>query len=203
MFRKTSSKKYQGSHKGFQFRGHEIKRIETFSDAVFAFAVTLLIVSLEVPKTFGELLISMRGFFAFAICFTLLMTVWHEQHVFFRRYALDDTWTVVLNSMLIFIVLFYVYPLKFLFSLWFGEAIYGVGKNPFSIREEQVPQLFVIYGLGFVIIYSLFFLMFVHALRKKGHLQLSPPEVFDTKTKLYSQLTMVGIGGCSLILALA
>jgi uncharacterized membrane protein len=188
---------------GFRIRGHEVQRIETFSDAVFAFAVTLLIVSLEVPKTFGELLISMRGFFAFAICFTLLMTVWHEQHVFFRRYALDDTWTVVLNSMLIFIVLFYVYPLKFLFSLWFGEAIYGAGKNPFSIREEQVPQLFVIYGLGFVIIYSLFFLMFVHALRKKGHLQLSPLEVFDTKTKLYSQLTMVAIGGCSLILALA
>ena len=29
-------------------RGHEVKRIEAFSDAVFAFAVTLLIVSLEV-----------------------------------------------------------------------------------------------------------------------------------------------------------
>jgi hypothetical protein len=92
--------------------------------------------------------------------------------------------------------------LKFLFSLWFGEAIYGAGKNPFSIREEQVPQLFVIYGMGFVIIYSIFFLMFFHALRKKGHLQLSPLEVFDTRTKLYSQLSMVAIGGCAVILAL-
>jgi uncharacterized membrane protein len=188
---------------GFRLRGHEVQRIETFSDAVFAFAVTLLIVSLEVPKSFEELLVSMRGFFAFAICFTLLMTVWHEQHVFFRRYALDDVWTVVLNSMLIFIVLFYVYPLKFLFSLWFGEAIYGAGKNPFSIREEHVPQLFVIYGLGFVIIYSIFFLMYIHALRKKGHLQLSPLEVFDTKTKLYNQVIMVAIGVCAVILALA
>jgi uncharacterized membrane protein len=204
MIRETIFKAHEQQHShGFRLRGHEVQRIETFSDAVFAFAVTLLIVSLEVPKSFEELLISMRGFFAFAICFMLLMMVWHEQHIFFRRYALDDTWTVVLNSMLIFIVLFYVYPLKFLFSLSFGEAIYGAGKNPFSIREDQVPQLFVIYGLGFVLIYSIFFLMYMHALRKKGHLQLSPLEVFDSKTKLYAQLTMMAIGICSVILAVA
>jgi uncharacterized membrane protein len=187
---------------GFRLRGHEVQRIETFSDAVFAFAVTLLIVSLEVPKSFDELLVSIRGFFAFAICFTFLMLIWHEQHVFFRRYALDDTWTVVLNSMLIFIVLFYVYPLKFLFSLWFGEVIYGVGKNPFSIREDQVPQLFAVYGAGFLIIYSIFFLLYQHVLRRRAHLQLSPLEVFDSKTKLYSQLTMMTVGAGAVILAL-
>jgi uncharacterized membrane protein len=187
---------------GFRLRGHEVQRIETFSDAVFAFAVTLLIVSLEVPKSFDDLLVSIRGFFTFAICFTLLMMIWHEQHVFFRRYALDDTWTVVLNSMLIFIVLFYVYPLKFLFSLWFGELIYGAGKNPFSIREDQVPQLFVVYGSGFLIIYSIFFFLYLHVLRRRAHLQLSPLEVFDTTTKLYSQLTMMTVGVCAVILAL-
>src|ERR1700722_6292029 len=102
----------------------------------------------------------MRGFFAFAACFTLLMLVWYEQHVFFRRYALDDVWTMVLNSVLIFIVLFYVYPLKFLFSLWFSPMIYPGGKNPFSIRDDQVPLLFAIYGMGFVIIYGIFYLMY-------------------------------------------
>src|SRR5579871_6475071 len=101
---------------GFRARGHDIKRIETFSDAVFAFAVTLLIVSLEVPKTFEELLVSMRGFFAFALCFALLMMVWYEQHIFFRRYALDDKFCLFLNAALLFIILFYVYPLKFLCS---------------------------------------------------------------------------------------
>ena len=203
MIRETIFKTHEHEHiHGFRLRGHEVKRIETFTDAVFAFAVTLLIVSLEVPKTFEDLLISMRGFFAFAICFTLLMLVWHEQHIFFRRYALDDTWTVILNSMLIFVVLFYVYPLKFLFSLLFSDRIYGAGKNPFSIQDAEVPQLMAIYGIGYIVIWLIFFLMYAHALRKKGHLQLSSLEVFDTKTKIYAQLTLVVIGVCSVILAL-
>src|SRR4051812_7991550 len=120
MFRKALAKSTSPGKAGFHYRGHEVKRIETFSDAVFAFAVTLLIVSLEVPKTFEELMITMRGFFAFAISFTLLVLIWYEQHTFFRRYGLEDVRTVVLNSVLMFVVLFYVYPLKFLFTLLFS-----------------------------------------------------------------------------------
>jgi uncharacterized membrane protein len=187
---------------GFRLRGHEVKRIETFSDAVFAFAVTLLIVSLEVPKTFEELLTSMRGFVAFAICFALLMLVWHEQNVFFRRYALDDKVSILLNACLIFIVLFYVYPLKFLFSLLFSDSIYPAGKNPFSIRDDQVPQLMVIYGIGYVAIYSIFSLLYFHALRKKQTLELTRMEIFDTRTRMYGQLIMVAVGVCSILLAL-
>jgi hypothetical protein len=58
----------------------------------------------------------MRGFFAFAICFALLLQVWHEQYRYFRRYNLQDSISLVLNCILLFLVLFYVYPLKFLFT---------------------------------------------------------------------------------------
>ena len=83
--------------------------------------MTLLIVSLEVPKSFGELLISMRGFVAFGACFAFLLLVWYEQHTFFRAYGMEDTRVIVLNGALLFIVLFYVYPLKFLSSLIFSR----------------------------------------------------------------------------------
>jgi Endosomal/lysosomal potassium channel TMEM175 len=64
-----------GADRGFRWRGGEISRLEGLSDAVFAFAVTLLVVSLEVPATFDELLKVLRGFFAFAVCFSILFWV--------------------------------------------------------------------------------------------------------------------------------
>src|SRR6266536_5396112 len=86
----------------------EVSRVEGFSDAVFAFAVTLLVVSLEVPHTFEELMDAMRGFPAFALCFAMLSQVWFHHYRYFRRYGLQDTFTVVLNGVLLFVVLFYV-----------------------------------------------------------------------------------------------
>ena len=99
----------------FRWRSHEISRVEGLSDAVFGFAITLLVVSLEVPKTFNELLSRNAGFRGVCNLFHVLFTVWYNQYKFFRRYGLQDTLTVVLNGALLFVVLFYVYPLKFLF----------------------------------------------------------------------------------------
>ncbi len=100
-----------------RWRSHEPTRLETFSDAVFAFAVTLIIVSLEVPKSFDELFETMKGFLSFGVCFTVLFLIWNNQNIFFRRFGLVDAYTTTLNGFLLFVVLTYTYPLKFLFTL--------------------------------------------------------------------------------------
>lgn len=203
MFRKSIANKIEGAKNEFRFRGDEVKRVEAFSDAVFAFAVTLLIVSLEVPKSYEELLITMRGFFAFGISFILLMFIWYEQNIFFRRYGLDDLLTVVLNCTLIFLVLFYVYPLKFLFTLVFSQQIYGEGNSPFLIKPTELPQLMVIYATGYILIYLLFSLMYLHAVRKRVQLGLTKREIYDSKTKVYKNLILIAIGIISIVVTLS
>src|SRR4028119_2456584 len=106
-----------------RLRGREVSRVEALSDAVFGFAITLLVVSLEVPQTFDALMEMMRGFAAFAICFAMLILVWYQQYKFFRRYGLNDVLTFVLNAVLLFVVLFYVYPLKFVWTLLVNMAL--------------------------------------------------------------------------------
>lgn len=101
-------------------RNYEVSRVEALSDAVLGFAITLIVVSLDVPRTYAELMTVMRGLPVFAICFALLLQIWYHHYRFFRRYGLQDGTTIALNSTLLFVVLFYVYPLKFLFNEAFG-----------------------------------------------------------------------------------
>ncbi len=198
-----------GAREGFRWRGGEITRLEGFSDAVFAFAITLLVVSLEVPRTFHELSATMRGFLAFGVCFTLLIVLWHEHYVFFRRYGLQDTATVWLNAALLFVMLFYVYPLKFVFRLVLSGVTGaptvvpapGGGTEP-VIEIAQVPTLFLIYGAGVIALYVLLALLYVHAYRLRRELGLTPVETFDTKASIAGHLLAAGVGLVSIAVAL-
>ena len=104
----------------FNLRGEEITRIETLSDAVFAFTISILIMALEVPQTFEELKLTLRSFIPFVATVALVFLFWYHQYRFFRHYGIHDSTVIILNACLLILVLFYVYPLKFLFSLLFG-----------------------------------------------------------------------------------
>jgi uncharacterized membrane protein len=180
----------------FRWRGREVSRIEGFSDAVFAFAVTLLVVALEVPHTFDEFLGVVRNFPPFIATFALLMIFWNEHYRFFRRYGLQDKLVIWVNHSILLLVLFSVYPLKYLFTLWLG----GGGQHGANV-ETEARQLFTIYGLGFAGIWLLFALLEWHALRLSRQLQLSPLEEIYAIITLRAQLICVGISLLSVLLA--
>ena len=160
---------------GFRLRGREVTRLESFSDAVFGFALTLLVVSLDVPRSFNDLVTTMRGFPAFALCFLFLALIWNGHYKFCRRYGLDDGTARFLTCVMLFLVLFYVYPLKFLFNLGITNLLFGVAP-PARMTGSEFSTLLVIYGLGFAAVYAASTLLYLHAYRLRGTLELNELE---------------------------
>jgi len=151
----------------------------------------------------------MRDFPAFAITFALLMAVWVRHYYFFRYYGLDDAWTIVLNTLLLFVVLFYVYPLKFLFTIWLSPLTGTAMRFPdahgaLALAIESgydVRGLMLIYGSGYAAVYLVFAAMYWHAWRMRGALDLDGYEVVYTKATLIAQVLNVGIGVLSITVA--
>lgn len=198
-----------GAEKDFRVRGSEVTRIEGFTDAVFAFAVTLLVVSLEVPRTFSELLETMQGFVAFAICFAMLVQVWHYHYTFFRRYGLQDGYVTLINSMLLFVVLFYVYPLKFVFTYVVKGFLHGFdqyvqlpdGRLEHVVDPSQAALLMVIYGIGYIAVFLLLGLLYSHAHRRRERLELTNVEIFDTRATMRTCWIHAAVGLVSVSIA--
>jgi len=185
----------------FRWRSREISRLEGLSDAVFGFAVTLLIVALEVPRTSGELLETMQGFASFALTFAVLYLLWYRQFVFFRRYGLEDRTTAILNGALLFMVLFFVFPLKFLLGTLIDRLL-GAGKMvrlpngtlERAIRPEHVTPMMTIYGLGIAAVFAIFALLHLHAYHRRRELRLTELERLDTLQALQAYTASTGIG---------
>lgn len=183
----------------FRWRGGEITRLEAFCDVVFGFALTLLVVSLEVPKTYSEMMAAMRGFLPFAVCFSQLVMIWLAHYRFSRRFGLEDPYTVFLNIVLLFLVLFYVYPLKFVFALVFSQLTGSDFARGVGWHEAAV--LMRVYAVGFTAVFSLFTLMYAHAYKLRNELDLNPVEVLITKSALSENFIMVLVGVVSFALA--
>jgi uncharacterized membrane protein len=192
MIRKALSHNRTSGEAGFRWRGHEVTRLEGFTDAVFAFAVTLLVVSLEVPKTYPELIAAMQGFPAFGICFALLAVVWYEHYRYFRRYGLETVVAVILNCALLFCVLLYVYPLKFMFSAAIGHGTYA---------EQEIRTLFTIFSAGFSAVFGVFWLLYRYAWSCRKELELTSLEQLRTRRSMMDESSMVLLGVVAIVFA--
>ena len=190
--------------RNFRWRGGQVSRIEAFSDAVFALSVTLLVVSTEVPGSYDELVAVLKVFPAFAIGFVLVLMVWFFHFIHFRRYGLEDGPTMMLNLVLLFVVMYYVYPLKLMGAFLYQWVISDVptAASAFGLDVVSAGRLLAIYGAGFVLMYAILALMTAHALRLRDELELNEVEVVLTRAQLAVHGIMVLVGLLSIVLAL-
>jgi GGDEF domain-containing protein len=73
-------------------------RLEVFSDAAFAFAVTTLVVtSGEIPGTYEELILALKKVPSFILSFAQIMVFWITHRLWSQRYGLEDFWTTFLS----------------------------------------------------------------------------------------------------------
>lgn len=187
-----------GLDANFRYRGLEQTRIETFSDAVFAVAFTLVVLSSTVPETFDELRKSIHDIIPSFICIVLIVVIWYQHYVFFLRYGLQNTKTVIVNTFLLFMLLIYVYPLKFLARFLvelYGGLIFGRPDNFMddfggAMNSENMTLLMTAYGAGATLIFMAMAWLYRHAYKKREELELDEYESFATKVSLWQNVLM-------------
>lgn len=191
----------------FRLRGLAMTRIETFTDAVFAFALTLLVISLEPPITLAGLEEALLGAPAFLLSATMLMMFWWAHHDWSRRYGLDDAVTVILSCLLVFTVLIYVYPLRFMFGMliaWLSQLFGGPFSETVRVADpSEVNRMFVVYGIGFIAMSAAVALLNLHAWRKRATLELTAFERHETRVAIGAWLILAAVGAVSVAVAVA
>lgn len=191
----------------FRMRGLEMTRLETFTDAAFAFALTLLVISLEPPTSTAELTAALREVPAFLASGMQLMMFWWGHHEWSRRFGLEDGPAFLLSLLLVFTVLTYVVPLRFMFGVlfvWLGRVTgWPLGSGEIDIAgPEDVQAMFAIYGVGFAAMSLSLVLLYLHALRRRETLQLSEREAHEVRAEAGIWGILVAAGTLSTLLAL-
>jgi uncharacterized membrane protein len=173
---------------GFRNRGAEMTRLETFVDAAFAFAVTLLVVGGgdNVPANYDEFVFAMLQVPAFALCFANIAFFWYAHYTWSRRFGLEDLPSTVLSLMLIFVVLIFVYPLKAIYAGAFNFIPGFDSRYVFSYSSvEDFAGVLVIFGLAFSSLSAIIVLLNWRAVRVADSIGLSETERFDAITTIH------------------
>jgi hypothetical protein len=127
---------------------------------------------------------------------------------YFLRYGLQNRTIVALNTLFLIIVLFYVYPLKFLakFLLLPIASLAGQDELFQEIRSMmpfgEMSTLMIIYGTGATFIFIVLTLMYRYAFKRSDELGLNEIETFDTRTSMQTNLLMASVPALSVVLAI-
>lgn len=145
--------------------GIEASRLDMFVDGAFAFTLTLLLIGGEtVPRDAAELLHTLGGIPAFAVCFSLIAFFWHGHVRWRRRCPTADGTGLVLSLLLVFFALIFVYPLHMMFASVFNNVSGGLLPSEFKLNGPgELRTLFVVYGIAFTCMAGTLVLLFRHA----------------------------------------
>lgn len=189
---------------GFRQRGHDMTRIEVLTDTAFAFAITMLVISLnDIPRSFNELAASLKQLPALLASFVHVMLFWQAHVLWSRRFGLEDGPTIWLSAGLIFVMLVYVYLLRLLFSSAFAWFTDGWLPSEIDIGTlAEVRTLFLLYGVGFFLLAAFLAALNLYALQMRDRLSLDAVECFDTRTEIFFQFALAGTALVSILLAL-
>lgn len=171
----------------FRWRGSNVTRIENLSDIVFAIALGMLITGVDAPRT----LLDLRGFLINIVPtilgFCVLLGLWNGHYTFFRRYGVADAKIIILNAVLIFIVLFMAYPLRFAFDSLFGfitQVVTGDYTRSINLglrSYRDAAEIIVYFSLFYSAAFAVFALMQGHVLKKAELLSLNAHELAVSK----------------------
>ena len=188
------------------WRGGDVSRLEALTDAVFAIAITLLIVAHDVPRDYEHFRSVMWGFCGFAVTFFALIAIWYNTFKFHRRFGMEDGYTVFLSATLIFIVLFYIYPLKFMAQIIINMMILknslGVEFDVGVVGKVDTSHLFIVYGIGAFFIWFILGLMYLHAYNKREVLELDNNELLITTNSIVANFIVSFVAIISIILVI-
>ena len=122
-----------------------LSRFEGFSDAVFAIALTLLIVEIKVPGSpdgphgYRDLASAMaeqwREHLALVLCYVVIGAYWLQHHYSGRIYAKSDHWFSAINLLFLLAIVVVPYPIR----VW----CFHLGT-----RFEPVASLTLVAGLA-------------------------------------------------------
>jgi uncharacterized membrane protein len=104
-------------------------RLVSFSDAVFAITITLLVFSIKRPSDYTNLLHGLLAlwpsYLAYAVTFLFIGQVWANHHVMFDHIRVADRVVLLLNTVLLMVVAF----LPFSTSVLAGALHAGHGER--------------------------------------------------------------------------
>src|SRR5438093_5548133 len=187
---------------GFRLRGMEMTRLETFIDAAFAFAVSMLVIAAQqIPDNIQALLAAFKNVPTFVCSIAVLGIFWRGHWLWSRRFGLEDGVSIFISWTMIVTILILIYPLKAIFGAMWNLLSSGQVGQPFSLHttESEARTIFAIYALGLIALSAEILLLNLRAWQLHEPLRLNARERLMTRGELTGWSIPVSVGLVSLV----